>query len=1008
MKNLLKQLSTSLRKLLSEHLERQFNAQLEELDQFGHVVEKRVSDLKKALEAKMSNEKTSLDLFQIVEQYQRDMLQIMQQQYHEKGQDFYRKISLDYQQASTELLDSLPKKITQEQPRERFIFIKSDNFWIRAAKFFKRIFFYLDTTPRRFLNLFRRMFRKPALPVSYWNYHIPFRNLAIYYYDFHFRRELQDVICEVSKQCVQVVKNILKKEEEVDTVLTDLRKEGNSPVAIPSDLLQLNLTEEQAIINKLKTDFPGQIKQTLKKIDQSFAIQSERAGTIELPAFLFRNAKIKRARNRMDKFYQRQGKGWGNTLFAMFDDWKLDQELYYVVLLSKAEKKEIDRIFNEKIEEQLTHLSEIEKAISILKANLSKKENQKEVLRKKLVQQKYLAHKQLTTLIPNTVEFFIDQNFPAVANRLDVTIENLVKDIAQKRWLTKQISYDVPLKSSDLDPFSPYELISFESIPALTGKTFQIKSQVLKQSEKILADIDAIDKIIEFNIDSAINTLDTEDISVEEIGNIANEGINRAAHKLQEIQETLKRLKQNHQSKMDEALEEFCQSLIDLTINENAFNLRMRVTTAKTLRKTKDIKNIVFERLKNYALKAWDKGQVFYQKFAEYVEPLRRKVGLHKGDEAIDTALSDFLNNSQHIIKGLPVVYQRLYKIQPLSEMSLFVGREQEIDILKRAYENWQKERYASSVIVGERWSGMTTLIQYFMAKICSHKNVIRLNPELNLYHPKDFFDLWQKALKNDQITSVQEIIDALNSTNDKQIIILENLQNLYLRTIHGFECLKMLCEIISKTYKQNFWLCSCSLYSWHYLDQTIQLSSYFGYIALMDELSHSHIREIIIRRNNISGYMVRFEPSVKNLRNNKYIKLDDQDRQEYLKDQFFTSLNSFARGNISLALIFWLLSTKHITEDAIEISNFEEPDFSFMNSLSNEKVLALFMLVVHDGLTLELFTEVFNKPPEQSKLLLLMLMEDGILVNRDEVYIVNPLLYRQTVSLLKSRNFIY
>ncbi len=77
------------------------------------------------------------------------------------------------------------------------------------------------------------------------------------------------------------------------------------------------------------------------------------------------------------------------------------------------------------------------------------------------------------------------------------------------------------------------------------------------------------------------------------------------------------------------------------------------------------------------------------------------------------------------------------------------------------------------------------------------------------------------------------------------------------------------------------------------------------------------------------------------------------------------------------------------------------------MNALSKEKIFALHALILHDGLDIEQYAMVFNQDPEEAKMLLYLLHEDGIITIRDDDYVVNPLLYRPAISLLKSRNLL-
>ena len=122
---------------------------------------------------------------------------------------------------------------------------------------------------------------------------------------------------------------------------------------------------------------------------------------------------------------------------------------------------------------------------------------------------------------------------------------------------------------------------------------------------------------------------------------------------------------------------------------------------------------------------------------------------------------------------------------------------------------------------------------------------------------------------------------------------------------------------------------------------------------------------------------------------------------------KYFISLNKFAESNISLALLFWLRSAKEIVGDKIIIGSPPELDYSFLENLSNDKIFALSALLIHDGLREEDYSKIFNVPINQARQLLLLLYDDGIVIKQNEMYIINPLLYRQIVGLLNAKNII-
>ena len=64
--------------------------------------------------------------------------------------------------------------------------------------------------------------------------------------------------------------------------------------------------------------------------------------------------------------------------------------------------------------------------------------------------------------------------------------------------------------------------------------------------------------------------------------------------------------------------------------------------------------------------------------------------------------------------KTLPFVYQRLFEIKPLEDKRFYFGRDLEMKELSKAFNNWQSGKFSPTVIVGEKGSGSTTLINFF------------------------------------------------------------------------------------------------------------------------------------------------------------------------------------------------------------------------------------------------------------------------------------------------------
>ena len=186
-----------------------------------------------------------------------------------------------------------------------------------------------------------------------------------------------------------------------------------------------------------------------------------------------------------------------------------------------------------------------------------------------------------------------------------------------------------------------------------------------------------------------------------------------------------------------------------------------------------------------------------------------------------------------------------------------------------------------------------------------------------------------------------------------------------------------------------------------------MDISDYFGYKVQLEQLDNKLMIDIILKRHRISGYNIYFEPENPELIKRKYKKLTEKEIQNILIEEFFSELNKFAKSNISLALLYWMRSTKKVTSSLITLSSLHELT-TFPGVINQEKIFVLYLLLLHDGLSEEEVALIYDKHPNEIRLILLTLFDDGIIVKRENLFIINPLLYRQIIFLLQSKNIIH
>lgn len=773
--------------------------------------------------------------------------------------------------------------------------------------------------------------------------------------------------------------------------------------------------KEQLFIEELQDKISGSKNELRKKIDGAFEKawenteqQLAKVDTPELPGNRFAPGKISAARDTATGKFTQNHQRWENTNRAFFNDWAIDVEivlLYYSVLHNYFELKErIHQFVDSKLNMNFETLNGF---LIHVKERLSAKSNAtKSFLAAAKKERERLNNEFVDEMLADIVEN-LTSNFSEEIEKFRIRAFQLVDAISDRRGLIKSRNYDKPIGQRDISYISPRELLSFEALPVFGEAVQKIKSELEMSLEKARIKLLAAGSVADFALESAILLFDQKKNAVKTAEKVALDGLERASDLIEEAAEIIAPVRNRPLESLQKAIHEFHADIQKLKDTDNIFDLNLRIAQIKAIDRSKNIRKDLLEWLK----KALPKAAVFLkhsmESTSDNINTLKEKIGIATPPKRISYEISVFIKQTELALKKLPFVYQRLYQLQPTNEDRFFVNRHSEYNQLNEAFEDWTNDRFVSCAIIGEKGSGTTSFINYFLRKCNTELPVKRSIPDHKIYLKSDYLDFFAGLLGVSHFDSNDDIISFINGYETKVLVIIENLHHLFLKKVNGFDCQKLLFDLMANTTRKAFWIGSYTTHSWEFLDKTIRISDHFLIEIALEKLSDHDLQTIIYKRNNLSGYKIKFEPP-EALRNQKaFTKMDQLSRQSQLEKSFFDNLAVLSNGNVSLALLYWLRSTQSVTEDTIHIGIPAEMDLSFVKDVKPEYLFALYMMIIHDGLTLEDYAGIFHLPVATCRNTLVPMLEKGLLIRPKEKYNINPIIFRQVTNMLRSRNFI-
>lgn len=910
-----------------------------------------------------------------------------------------------------EWVNLYPASLIEYQHQDRFIILSGDSLKLKVMKTCKRVLFSITSAPTRISNTLRKLFKKTPTKVHYWTHKIPEQNLNRWFYQLELADELLPLWESADREILNQLNNIFTLEEKLHKrIISSIIPLEEPPD--PDELQEIERSEikESTVLDESENTsakFSAALPGIFDRIRDQRAIARSKVGTLELSHSRFSISRIRRRATRLNKRNQVSTRNWNNSHHVVLEDLKLNLELYRTIYTTRILMIEQELLVKKKTKSIDSQLVEIIDFHNLIKNGVAAKFSDRAEVKKYVIGKQYENKKLLKNQkIRDLSNSLINHNFPGLLDRLEVGVSAAIETLPKESEVIKMDEVDGPVEEKDIYDIAPAELILFESFPSLEKALKKGKLELLKKTGISRGAVEAISDTIEFSLDSALEILNDESKNENEAIDLVSNSMDRGIAKVTEVQEQIMEIENIFISLSEASINDFNSDLNRLAVNENIYELRFRLAKAKAIATTSDLGSKIIGKIANTAKSATRGGRGLLEKLRNKFNGISNRFlrGIKKA--SISTEVSNFLAESENRISSLPFLYKRLFKSEPLDDKSLFVGRESELEKLVNAFKIWDQGKYAATILLGEKGSGLTSMINHFIELMNCPYPVVRISPSSRICDDRELLKLLG-SIVDSELETIEQAIELLNGQDKKRVVILEDLQSFYLKKVGGFSCLLLLQRLIAATNDKVFWVANTTFYTWEYLHKTIKLGEYFEYQINLADMNASQITEIISNRNRMSGYNILFEPPINEKNSRKFRKLSNEEIQIIYRNRYFGNLNKFSKSNINLSLLYWQLSIDEITEETIMIKPFDQPDLSFLSFLDKAKLFVLHAIVLHDRLTPAELADVMIISADDSYLSLLGLHADGMLMKRDDYFIINPLIYRQTINLLKSHNLL-
>lgn len=729
---------------------------------------------------------------------------------------------------------------------------------------------------------------------------------------------------------------------------------------------------------------------------------------------ILREKKIARlsasARKQMQQQFERDKKAWQRDLSVEREEWVNEIALRNLQLNVGKEYLQVVQQFQAKISGQIIPV--FSTAIQAIRTSTDKfksLEQKRADLKRAIISENRALQKSLRDdILPEMMDALMAARLDQTLNPLLETTRRLGKALPDRQTVFRKKDLEHLPPDSKVDEVPIGELFNEKLLLAFDRQIEEYRQELRQAVENILRDISEVDQVVEFNLDAALNLLEERKETGEAFQTVM-EGLERASGLVEQFIGRGNQFREQSETELLRIARKFMLDVQELLDNEALLKLKIQLAQTKAKERIRFYRQKIWNFFKLIIPRVWSFLKQAASLGRKKYSQLRKITGLAPAALDSPAALFQYLSETRGKITSLPYVYQRLFQNRPLTDERFFAGREEELSELSEDFKTWQQGYFVATAITGERGSGKTTVINFAKEWVFAGHPLREIDVKTTIWRAEDFIPHLQSAFPECKASSLPEMEKALLQLEEPLVCIVENTQNLFLKTVDGFDLLEEFLLLISRTHRQVYWVLTCTLYSWAYLDKVINISRYFRRVLSLDNLTRQEMENVILRRHRVTGYRLFFETPEKIQKNRRFKQLTGEETQQsYLQDLFFKELQGVASGNVSVAILYWIRAIEKIENSRLTLWPLIEQDYSFMYQLSAEELFTIAALIQHEMLKPEEHARVFHQSEQQSVMLFNSLINKGIIIEHENGCRIHPFLYRPALVALKRLNIIH
>lgn len=345
---------------------------------------------------------------------------------------------------------------------------------------------------------------------------------------------------------------------------------------------------------------------------------------------------------------------------------------------------------------------------------------------------------------------------------------------------------------------------------------------------------------------------------------------------------------------------------------------------------------------------------------------LRASLGLGPAPRAVAGRREHSLAHAEAYPRALPVVYRRLFSLEPLTDERLLAGREDAVAAVGSAWGRRTTAEPRSVVVIASPGAGVTSFLNVVASGLSQvipsgmrRTFATRVTAEARL---AECLAGWLGLEEAHDLDSLAERVLEAPPGSISGFVILEATEHLHMRTPAGSRLFERLLTFMSRTESRVFWIAAMTSSAWQLVEKRAPAFVHDIERVNLGELSPEELKQAVLARHRLSGLPLRFAEPLdgRAALRRRTRRLRGAEKQERLVEaDYFQRLHRASQGSVRLALFHWLRTADFTsTPGSLLVQPLTTLD-SGIENLDRTQSFALKAILDHGTLTVDEYCEV-------------------------------------------------